>query len=152
MSYSMMLPLDDGFLRRECPSCERQFKWHHGPTDNRPEDAADPDVYWCPYCGETAPPDRWWTKEQLEFATATAAGPVVNDIAEEFDRSMGRQPNTFIRVSMTRDDPEPPTALHEPPDMVTVQSPCHPWEPIKIAKDWSSPITCLCCGIRFEVE
>ena len=27
-------PLDsDGFIRRECPHCEREFKWHHGPAN-----------------------------------------------------------------------------------------------------------------------
>jgi hypothetical protein len=30
VSIPMSLPLDgDGFLRRECPKCERQFKWLH---------------------------------------------------------------------------------------------------------------------------
>ena len=151
MSYSMTLPLDNGFLRRECPRCERQFKWHHGATDARPEDAVEPDVYWCPYCGETALPDDWWTAEQLEFATASAAGPVMRDIAEDFNRSVRQQPNSFLKVSMKHDEPEPPSALHEPPDMVTVLSPCHPWEPIKIAEDWSGPIHCLVCGTTFAV-
>lgn len=149
MSYSMTLPLDDGFLRRECPSCERQFKWHHGPTEDRPEDAIEPDVYWCPYCGETAPPDQWWTVDQLEFAKAGIAGPVMRDVADEFNKSTGRQRNSLIKVSMTHDDPEPPSAIHEPPDMVAVQSPCHPWEPIKVAEDWSESVHCLVCGDRF---
>lgn len=34
MSVSMSLPLDeDRFLRRECPNCERQFKWWHTPDE-----------------------------------------------------------------------------------------------------------------------
>jgi hypothetical protein len=34
MSVSMSLPLDeDGFLRRECPTCERQFRWWHTPDE-----------------------------------------------------------------------------------------------------------------------
>ncbi len=151
MSYSVPLPLDEGFLRRECPHCERQFKWHHGPTDERPEDAADPEVYWCPYCGETAPPDHWWTSEQLEFAQASIAGPAIRDIADEFNSSLGGQRNSFIKMSMSYDEPEPPSALHEAPDMVIVLSPCHPWEPIKIAEDWSGPVYCLVCGSAFAI-
>lgn len=151
MSYSMTLPLDDGFLRRECPNCERQFKWHHGPTDERPGDAVEPDVYWCPYCGETAPPDDWWTPEQLEFAQASLAGPVMREMADEFKRSMRRQRHSLVEVSISHDEPEPPSALHELGDMIIVQSPCHPWEPIKIAEDWSRTVYCLLCGAPFAV-
>ena len=42
-SFSVPLPLDsDGFLRRECPHCVQQFKWHHGPTADRPDGEIDP--------------------------------------------------------------------------------------------------------------
>ena len=37
MSLSIELPLDSGFLRRECPNCQLEFKWHHGPTETTPE-------------------------------------------------------------------------------------------------------------------
>jgi hypothetical protein len=36
--------------------------------------------------------------------------------------------------------------------MLIVQSPCHPWEPIKIEEFWSGPIHCLVCGIQFAIE
>lgn len=36
----MSLPLDkDGFLRRECPNCERQFKWW--PSSSSEETSED---------------------------------------------------------------------------------------------------------------
>ncbi len=151
MSYSVELPLDDGFLRRECPSCERQFKWHHGPTGERPDGAVDPAVYWCPYCGETAPPDHWWTTEQLRYVQERVAGGAIREIAGEFNRSLGRQRNSFVKFSMSYDEPEPPSALHEPADMVMVEPPCHSWEPLKIAADWPKPVHCLICGRQFAL-
>ena len=49
MEIEIALPLDnDGFLRRECPSCERQFKWFHGHTADRPDHYLDPPLYTCP--------------------------------------------------------------------------------------------------------
>lgn len=42
------MPLDDdGFLRRECPTCERQFKWRPGSEENV-EDVKAPEMYYCP--------------------------------------------------------------------------------------------------------
>jgi hypothetical protein len=73
---SMSLPLDgEGFLRRECPTCEREFKWLPSPD---PEDdvevaattegAEAPESYYCPYCAVSAPPDTWMTKAQVAAA------------------------------------------------------------------------------------
>lgn len=153
VSMSATFPLDNGFLRRECPHCERHFKWHHGPTDDRPEDVTDPDVYFCPYCGETANPDEWWTREQLEYARGLLAGPALKfmgDKVEKMARSVSR--NGLIRMEVQRPRaPQPPAALSEPSDMMTVLPPCHPWEPIMVANDWQSPIYCLVCGQPFTV-
>lgn len=83
MELRITLPLDNGFLRRECPHCRRQFKWHDGPTDARPSDAPDPPFYHCPYCGDPAPPDAWWTEEQLEHAEQAVAGPALRAVEDE---------------------------------------------------------------------
>lgn len=66
---SMSLPLDeDGFLRRECPTCEREFKWRADQEDDGEGEATavDEDGYFCPYCGVQAPTGAWHTKEQIE--------------------------------------------------------------------------------------
>ncbi len=154
MDLSMNLPLDEGFLRRQCPNCEREFKWHHGPTEGRPDDYADPDVYWCPYCGETAPGDHWWTEVQLEHAQETLAGPAMRMVADELGDAFKGTSGGSISFSVSTDDdePEPPAALHEPTDMMIVEPPCHPWEPIKIDESWTSPIHCLLCGAPFAVH
>lgn len=75
MDISIQLPLDaDGFLRRECPNCEQEFKWHHGTTDAAPTDFIYPDLYWCPRCGKSADHDSWWTTAQLEYQQQVVAG------------------------------------------------------------------------------
>lgn len=41
MSFGMTIPLDsDGFLRRECPICEREFKWR--PSEAEAEEDVEP--------------------------------------------------------------------------------------------------------------
>jgi hypothetical protein len=90
-SIPMSLPVDsDGFLRREwreCPTCEREMRWLVAPPD---EDAVpDPEGgFYCPYCGVQAPPEGWWTKAQLQFASETAAAEVVapklRDFADDY--------------------------------------------------------------------
>lgn len=149
MSYSVEIPLDAGFLRRECPHCEREFKWHHGPTDERPEDVEDPPVYFCPYCGDSAPPDHWWTKDQLDFAQRTVVGPAIREMADDLKKSFGNQRNSMIKFSVSHNEPEPPAALQEPEDMEIVEPPCHPWEPMKVIQEWSEPLHCLVCGETF---
>jgi hypothetical protein len=154
MDVPVQLPLDNGFLRRECPACEREFKWHHGPTLDRPKDAVDPDVYCCPYCGATAPPSSWWTKEQLEYAQRLAAGAVGRAMGDAVEDAFGHQPSdSFIRIDVTSSDaPEPPPALLESHDMTIVESPCHPWEPVKVVETWVEPLYCLLCGEKYAIE
>lgn len=147
----MQMPLDEGFLRRECPHCERQFKWHHGATPDRPDDAVDPEIYFCPYCGDPAPEDHWWTAEQIEYAEQSIAGPVLRQLAAELRGSAGGQRKSLFKISVTHDEVDAPNALQEPPDMVITQAPCHPWEPIKVTTEWTKPLHCLLCGERFAV-
>jgi hypothetical protein len=153
----MSLPLDkDGFLRRECPHCERQFKWWPTPTsEDAPDEAEEvPEAYFCPYCHEPAPLDAWWTKEQLEYAqqlaVAEALGPQLRRMKNDLDRGNHRSKGRSFEMSgsaLTR--PEP---LVEPDDMVRVDMPCHPEEPLKADEEWDGEVACLVCGIRYPVD
>ena len=153
----MSLPLDaDGILRRECPTCERQFKWW--PT-LPPDDAIDEtqeavEVYFCPYCHEPADPDAWWTKEQLEYAQqlalAEALGPQLRRMKNNLERGSRRAHGVSFEMSVTSlSRPEP---LSEPDDMVRIDVPCHPEEPLKVDEEWEHEVTCLVCGISYPVE
>lgn len=147
------IPLDSqGFLRRECPQCERHFKWHHGPVEPVPEDAPDPVEYFCPYCGESAPPDQWWTRDQVEFIQTTALRETLPEVEAELRRSLEPLGRTgILRAEVRSDAVNPPPPLFESDDMQGVASPCHSYEPIKILEDWSAPIHCLVCGKPFIV-
>jgi predicted nucleic acid-binding Zn ribbon protein len=152
ISFSAEFPLDAGFLRRECPHCERQFKWHHGPTETRPEDATDPVVFHCPYCGETAPPDQWWTREQLEYASGLVGEKAGKAIEEELRSAIRGLDSDFLQIKFGGFEPSPaPPALTESDDMQQVESPCHPWEPIKVLHELVAELHCIVCGERFSL-
>ena len=148
-SYSIQLPLDDdGFLRRECPHCSQQFKWHHGPTAERPPGEVDPPVYFCPRCGNPAASDQWFTQEQIAYMQNALAGPALREATDAIEKAFrGAKGITFKRSSF--DEPEPPATLQEVNDMLLVAPPCHQWEPIKVPEEAAGEIHCLICGTAF---
>ena len=153
-TIAVSLPLDaDGFLRRECPHCERQFKWWHTPSS--PESETLPsavEAYFCPYCHEPASPTAWWTKEQLEFsrlmAFAEVSGPRLRGFKGDLD-SLSR--SSFLQLDVKLPSLSRPDPLFEPNDMVRVECPCHLDEPIKVDDSWEQDVACLVCGITYQV-
>ncbi len=148
ITLSMEIPVDsDGFLRRECPTCEREFKWLPAAED---DDAVSPldGGYFCPYCGVQAPDDAWSTKAQLALARDITQAEVVEPMLSKFADDIAR---TFQRAGMTTrsaprrqlGEPEP---LTEADDMTRVDFTCHPSEPLKVLDDWREPVRCLICG------
>lgn len=148
------LPLDnDGFLRRECPHCEREFKWHNGPANEEAERQPPSETFYCPLCGEPAGPDSWWTRAQLDLIENSSErfiGQQIGDMFKDLERST--RGNKFVTFKASNPDvPEPADPLTEPDDMTIVASPCHTWEPIKVPDDHEGPIYCLVCGASFSV-
>jgi endogenous inhibitor of DNA gyrase (YacG/DUF329 family) len=151
----MSLPLDsDGFLRRECPTCERQFKWLISASE---EDVAPvPEGgYFCPYCALQASADMWWTPAQLELATSIATQEVVKPELEKFARNirdMSRHSGGFISADVKTDLPPEADPLVEVDDMRRVDFPCHPNEPVKVLDTWAGEVHCLICGSPVDVS
>jgi hypothetical protein len=137
-------PLDsDGFFRRECPSCEGEFKWHHGPTANTPDGFVYPQVHWCPRCGRSAPLEAWWTQAQIEYQQAVLAVSA-GDILDDAFKSARRD---FLRLEVNSwSKPPRPDPLIELDDMHMIAPPCHPWEPVKVPSEAQAPFYCLLCG------
>jgi len=139
---SIPVPLDDdGFLRRACPSCEREFKWlpSEGVSTTVETETQD---YFCPYCGSQAKPDAWFTGAQLEHVRAVALGHATTEIS----KSLMRAARTSKAMTFKPGRSETPAAPTESNDMRRVDFDCHPSEPIKISEDWSAPIHCLICN------
>lgn len=72
---------DEGYLGRECPQqqCEGYFKVKPGTGlhgENLP--------CFCPYCGHEDSPNRFWTKEQIEYAKSV----VLRDAAEAIRKDL----------------------------------------------------------------
>jgi len=154
ISIPVSLPLDpDGFLRRECPTCEQEFKWFsHNEGD---PDAEQVDQYFCPRCGSPAGVDSWWTPAQLEYVegeTAPAIDDYINDALD--DTFKGLKSSKFVKVERTgrfsRDTPAP-EPLHDDNDMLIVEPPCHTNEPIKVPATVTDRVYCLICGSPFAV-
>lgn len=143
------IPMDgDGFLRRECPSCEQEFKWH--AHDDGDLDAEGVNQYFCPLCGTPSGPDNWWTPEQLEFARGSA-GPAIEQALQDGMSGAFKGING-VSFRPNRDftlDIPTPEPLIEPDDMVIVEPPCHPNEPIKVPEAVLARICCLICGAPF---
>jgi ribosomal protein S27E len=143
------LPLDsDGFLRRECPTCEREFKWFsHVEGDLNAEIA---EQYFCPLCGVAAATDSWWTTAQLDYLRGVSGPALDQYVQDSVSRMLGGirglkvTPNRSFSLGI-----ETPTALEEFDDMTIVEPPCHPNEPVKVPDEDAANVHCLICGTEF---
>ncbi|RSN64670.1 hypothetical protein [Actinomadura sp. WAC 06369] len=154
MDIRVTLPLDhDGFLRRECPHCIRQFKWHDGLANEEAEQQPVPAAYHCPLCGQPAGMDSWWTQEQLDYVQGVATPAAVREIEQGLRDALkgGSSKHAMLEFKGSFDTPDVPAPLTEPDDMVIVTSPCHSYEPVKVSEDTSGPYYCLVCAQTFAV-
>jgi hypothetical protein len=140
MEFSVQIPTDrDGFLRRECPTCSGQFKWHYGPIDDSAAAELPVQSYFCPLCGTSARADQWWTIEQVEYLQASAMPEALRQIEAE------------TRGLTVTDSVGAPPALTEPNDMQTIVPPCHDYEPVKVPDVDNGLFYCLVCGGEYAV-
>ncbi len=150
-TLGMSVPLDaDGFLRRECPTCEREFKGLPGSDDAEAEEAPE-GGYFCPYCGIQAPAGSWFTKAQIELAENMVATEVVGPMLKDFARGMnkiGRLSGGILSVRAKYDPPDKMDPLTEADDMQRVDLECHPSEPVKVLDGWGDRVYCVFCGQR----
>jgi len=134
VTLSMPIPLDsDGFLRRECPTCEREFKWLHTPDQEGSSQSSADGGYFCPYCGVQAPGGSWLTGAQVALAQNMVATETIGPMLSKF-------------ANLRYDPPDKLDPLTEVDDMIRVDFECHPSEPVKVLDDWTTPARCLICG------
>jgi len=151
MKIPFEVPLDsDGYLRRQCPRCEQLFKW-------RPDEALRSDsstegrMYYCPYCGKPSSADQWWTDEQVDYARGLASIEAIRLVERELRPTADKlnRSSSLLKIELDARAVNPPAPLFEPDDMVAVEPPCHPDEPIKITEGWIAELHCLVCGRPF---
>lgn len=148
---SITLPLDkDGFLRRECPNCKRQFKWL--PTKDKSNKQSQLQ-YYCPYCGKLANINDWWTKEQVQYIKQKLSKATEPEL-EKFTKDLKRlnKPGSLIRIEPKYKLSSEPLPFHEPNVMRKVEPPCHTSEPLKIYENWNKLVICLICGKPFSLD
>jgi len=154
--FSVSLPLDtDGFLRRECPTCEREFKWLSSEEADAEAEEFREGGYYCPYCAIQAPVDAWWTPAQLELVNGVVSKEIVEPELRKFERSLrnvSRNSGGLISASMKMDLPPEADPLVETDDMRRVDFACHSSEPLKVQDDWVRPVHCLICGTTASVD
>ena len=151
ISISLQLPLDkDGFLRRECPHCGRQFKQWQGKRDETQE---SPEAYYCPYCYASADADTWYTAQQIEYiqqqAMAEVVGPSLYRLQEQLEQA---SQSGLFHIEMTSPVPVEPEPLVEFNDMIRLEFPCHLGEPIKVDEQWDQEVACVMCGTRYPID
>lgn len=151
ISIPVSLPLDsDGFLRRECPTCEGEFKWFsHQEGD---PDAETVDKYFCPLCGVPAGLESWWTPAQLEYMEGATAPQVDRLIQDSLNDAFKGMKGTTVKPNRSYSRGiSTPSAIVEPDDMTIAEPPCHPNEPVKVPETATAKVYCLVCGTPFAV-
>ncbi|MBM4466528.1 MAG: hypothetical protein FJ014_13400 [Chloroflexi bacterium] len=112
---------------------------------------ADADELWCPYCGQTAPRDQWWTQEQIAYIHVFGYNIMAQIVNEQFIRPMKREfsghRSGFISIKFEGKEMEyqEPWISPESDDMTIHALPCCDLR-VKVDDDWSRPIYCYRCG------
>ena len=154
MEFSVSIPLDsDGFLRRECPHCQREFKWFDGQTEGTPDDWQSPDQHFCPYCGEPSDADDFMTQAQSAYVTSYAGQHAAEFVQGELENMLRgfNSGSSFLKMSVEMKEAPLPSPLSEPDDMDAIEPPCHSFEPLKVLDASAGPFFCLVCRSAFEI-
>lgn len=128
----------DGYLDRECPNEECEFKFKV-IVEDWGEDFQGQEMY-CPLCGTLGPVDHFWTKEHLDQAREQAT--------QYFSRRLGR---ALARDARSFNARQPRGGLismsleYKGPTQVPALVPC------EAAEEMQHKITCEQCNARFAV-
>lgn len=175
IQLSINMPLDDdGFFRRSCPFCQKKFKVHlkqeelgelaqtavsgfmlaeddKEDTEEAPE--AAPEELFCPYCGQRAAKERWWTNEQVAYIQVFAnniASKIINEnLIDQLSRTFaGSQSITFKGEKMQYQEPWISPEIN---DMQISELPCCERK-LKIEENWQDTVHCFFCGFPHKAK
>jgi len=163
---------DDGFFRRECPFCRKEFKvllekeelldlaqkYLYSFMIERKEETKDLEdsersetEFICPYCGQRASSDSWWTQEQVAYVGVVAKNIMPKRVNENLIRPLKKtfgKPNSgMISMRFEAKEMEQQELWISPEvnDMEIFDLPCCQRK-IKIEDDWIGVVHCFFCG------
>lgn len=170
---NLSFPLDDdGFFRRECPLCCKEFKVllrkeeladlaqkgidsfmleQREETTDSEEGSASETEFICPHCGQWASIDSWWTHEQLAYVGIVAKNIMARMVNEELihplKRAFGKPTSGMFSMKFEGKEmkQEEPWISPEVNDMEIFDLPCCQRK-IKIEDDWAGKVYCFFCG------
>jgi len=177
IEINLSFPLDDdGFFRRECPLCRREFKvllekdeltslaqqgigsymleTQKEAIDSDENEGIEPE-FTCPYCGQQASRDSWWTQEQLAYIGVVAQNIMAEIVNEQLIRPLERISRRHrtglvnLRFEGKEMKQREPWISPELNDMVIFDLPCCQRK-IKIDGNWTSLVHCFFCGFPYE--
>jgi len=175
IKVNLPFPLDeDGFFRRECPFCHKEFKVlleKEELTDlaqegidsfmlekketNLTESESSETEFVCPYCGQRAPSDSWWTQEQLAYVRVVAKNimaKIVNEkLIRPLKRAFRRSSSDMVSIQFEGKEIEQqePWISPELDDMEIFDLPCCERK-IKVEENWQGKVYCFFCGFPYE--
>ena len=166
----------DGFLRRSCPTCGRDFKTEINTADLQWELAVQcrrmgADVgeelnesvsaqLRCPYCAHVAAPSEMHTEETVAYLKQLVYREVMIPQLNQFTSGLedmfpggGHSGGLSISLEFNRSRIAlPPRPIHgpEPPDLKMVDFLCCR-KKIKVSDAWAGIDACVYCGTRIAV-
>ena len=166
---------DDGFFRRECPLCNRQFKalvpederqalaqrclenhlLEEGLLESESEEDEPVGIMICPYCGQESALDSWWTQEQLNYLGMYLKNIVADAFNEHFVKPLKREARRnsggLFSISFKADKMEhvEPWIPPEENDMTVLNLPCCD-DQIKVADGWKDVVHCPFCSFPYQ--
>lgn len=171
-------PVDDkGFFRRACPFCQREFKVlleKEELTDvaqqgldsymvvkeevkEKPKDKETESRFFCPYCGQQALGNSWWTESQLGYVrsiTENITAELINEnLIRPLKKSFPKSSSGLISISFEGKEMEQ-RELHIAPetdDMEIFDLPCCNRK-IKIENNWEDLVYCFFCGFPHKKQ
>ncbi len=166
IELNISFPLDsNGFFRRECPFCYREFKillkdneindlsrdsmksFMLEKNEDTTEDEFESNEFFCPYCGQAAKNDKWWTKEQMAYINIYMNNILSNMINNHLIKPIKSDFRTSktIKFEGKEIELEEPWISPESDDMIEFDLPCCQRR-IKVDEKWSGDVFCFFCG------
>lgn len=170
---NISFPLDDeGFFRRECPLCCREFKVlleneelndikqkgidsfmiEQSEKNAQSEEGDEPDrEFTCPYCGQSSSINSWWTEEQnayIKVYVENIMAKLVNEnLIRPLKRNFGKSSSGLISLEFKGDEirQKEPWISPESNDMEIFNLPCCNRK-LKIKEEWKDKVYCFFCG------